>query len=86
MPLLKNNVLVPDTWINADVEDELPAAGDVIVPFARLLKDFGALSERDGKLGVQFGNTDRPEALARSSGVAPRSVESAGVRTARKAL
>jgi len=64
MPLLKNNALVSDTWIHADAEGELPNAGDVIVPFARLLKDFGALSERDGKLGVQFGNTDRPEALA----------------------
>ena len=64
MPLLKNNALVSDTWIHADAEGELPNAGDVIVPFARMLKDFGALSERDGKLGVQFGNTDRPEALA----------------------
>ena len=64
MPLLKNNVLISDTWIHADAEGELPNAGDVIVPFARLLKEFGALSERDGKIGVQFGNTDRPEALA----------------------
>jgi hypothetical protein len=37
MPLLKNNVLVADTWINTEAEGELPAAGDVIVPFARLL-------------------------------------------------
>lgn len=64
MPLLKNNALVSDTWIHADAEGELPNAGDVIVPFARLLKEFGALSARDGKIGVQFGNTDRPEALA----------------------
>jgi uncharacterized protein (DUF934 family) len=64
MPLLKNNALVSDTWIHADADGELPNAGDVIVPFARLLKEFGTLSERDGKLGVQFGNTDRPEALA----------------------
>jgi len=64
MPLLKNNALISDTWIHADAEGELPNAGDVIVPFARLLKEFGALSERDGKIGVQFGNTDRPEALA----------------------
>lgn len=63
MPLLKNNVLVADTWINTEAEGELPAAGDVIVPFARLLKDWGELSARPGKLGLRLSNTDRPEAL-----------------------
>ena len=63
MPLLKNNVLVADTWINTEAEGELPAAGDVIVPFARLLKDWGELSARPGKLGLKLSNTDRPEAL-----------------------
>ena len=64
MPLLKNNVLVADNWLHAEAEGELPNAGDVIVPFARLLKEGGALSARPGKLGVRFGNTDKPEALA----------------------
>ena len=64
MPLLKNNVLISDTWIHAGAEDELPNAGDVIVPFARLLRDWGELSARPGRLGVRFGNTDRAEALA----------------------
>ena len=63
MPLLKNNVLVPDIWLNAEVEGELPNAGDVIVPFARLLKEWGALQARKARLGVRFGNTDKPEAL-----------------------
>ena len=31
MPLLKNNVLVPDTWISVETEGELPATGDVVV-------------------------------------------------------
>ena len=64
MPLLKKNALVSDIWIHADAEGELPNAGDVIVPFARLLREWGALSQRSGRLGVQFGNADRPEALA----------------------
>ncbi|MFN4143173.1 DUF934 domain-containing protein [Aestuariivirga sp.] len=64
MPLLKNNAIVSDTWLHAEAEGDLPNAGDVIVPFARLLKEWGALSERSGALGVRFGNTDRPEALA----------------------
>lgn len=64
MPLLKNNVLISDTWIHAGAEDELPPSGDVIVPFARLLEEWGELSARPAKLGVHFANTDRPEALA----------------------
>lgn len=64
MPLLKNNTLISDTWIHAGAEGELPNAGDVIVPFARLLKEWEQLSSRDGKLGVQLGNMDRAEALS----------------------
>ena len=63
MPLLKNNVLVPDTWLHAEADGELPNTGDVIVPFARLLREWGELSARKARLGVRFGNTDRPEAL-----------------------
>ena len=63
MPLLKNNVLVADTWINAEADGDFPASGDVIVPFARLLKDWGELSARPGKLGLRLSNTDRPAAL-----------------------
>ncbi len=69
MPLLKNNALISDTWIHAEAEGELPNAGDVIVPFARLLTEWDALSERTAKLGVRFGNTDKPEQLA---GLLPR--------------
>lgn len=64
MPLLKNNVLVSDTWIHADAEGELPNAGDVIVPFARLAKEWEDLALRADKLGVRLGNTDKPEALS----------------------
>ncbi len=63
MPLLKNNVLVPDTWIHADAESQLPSAGDVTVPFARLLKEWGELSRRRSRLGLRLSNTYRPEAL-----------------------
>jgi uncharacterized protein (DUF934 family) len=64
MPLLKNNTLISDTWLHAGADDAIPNAGDVIVPFARLLKEWEALSQRAGKLGVQFGNVDRAEALS----------------------
>lgn len=64
MPLLKNNVLVPDTWVAVGAEETVPDGGNVIVSFARLLKDFEALSKRSGKLGVVFTNVDRAEVLA----------------------
>jgi uncharacterized protein (DUF934 family) len=64
MPLLKNDALIPDTWIHAGAEDQLPAAGDVIVPFARLQADFETLAKRPGKLGVSLANNDRAEALS----------------------
>lgn len=64
MPLLKNNTLVSDSWINAGAEGELPDAGDVVVPLKRLLDQWDVLSTRGGKLGVQLGNVDKPEALA----------------------
>ena len=64
MPLLKNNVLISDTWIHAGAEDQLPEAGDVIVPFSRLLREFETLSKRSGKLGVVFTTVERAEALA----------------------
>ena len=65
MPLLKNNTLISDTWIHAGADDQLPEAGDVIVPFASLLREFESLSKRSGKLGVVFSNVDRADALAR---------------------
>ena len=64
MPLLKNNTLISDTWIHAGAEDQLPEAGDVIVPFARLLKEWESLTQHNGKLGVSLGNIERAEALS----------------------
>ena len=64
MPLLKNNMLVADGWVEAGAEGELPDACFIIVPFSRLLKEWGALSARGSWLGVRLGNTDKPEALA----------------------
>ena len=64
MPLLKNNTLVPEVWTHLGPDDVLPASGDILVPFARLLKDWQRLSLHNGRLGVILGNIDRAEALA----------------------
>jgi uncharacterized protein (DUF934 family) len=64
MPLFKNNTLIAETWLHVEVEGDIGAEGDVIVPFARLLKDWEALAQRKGRLGVRLGNVDRAEALA----------------------
>ena len=64
MPLLKNNALVADSWVAVGPEDALPPQGNVIVPLQRLLSAWDELSAHDGRLGVQLGNVDKPEALA----------------------
>ena len=64
MPLLKNNVIVPDTWVQAGDDVAIAPNADVVVSFARLLKEWESLSKHRGKLGVVFGNADRAEALS----------------------
>jgi len=64
MPLLKNDTLVPEVWTHLGPDDVLPASGDILVPFARLLKQWQQLSQHNGRLGVTVGNIDRAEALA----------------------
>ena len=63
MPLLKDNDVIEDHWIRIDGDAPLPKTGDVIVSFARLLADFGKLSKRAGRLGVEFPNAERAEVL-----------------------
>ncbi|WP_395686163.1 DUF934 domain-containing protein [Aestuariivirga sp.] len=63
MPLLKNGLVIADTWLQADADGDLPQQGNVIVPLERLLKEWDRLSQRSGSLGVRLGNTDRAELL-----------------------
>lgn len=63
MPLLKDNEFIDDTWYRLDDNAAIPATGDILVSLARLLADFGKLSKRDGRLGVDFPNEQRPELL-----------------------
>jgi uncharacterized protein (DUF934 family) len=62
MPLLRNNAFVQDEWTTVSIDEALPD-GDAIVPFARLLKEYDALSKRSGKLGVVFPSIERAEVL-----------------------
>jgi uncharacterized protein (DUF934 family) len=64
MPLLKNNTLIADTWTLAETGSEIPAAGDIVVPYSRLLEEWDTLRLRPGRLGVRLGNADRAEALS----------------------
>jgi len=64
MPLLKNNTLIEDTWTHAGADGTVLPQDDVIVPFARLLKEFAQLSQRTGKLGVSLANGERAESLS----------------------
>lgn len=59
MPLLKNNDFAADGWTVIGDTDPIPEAGDVIVSFARLLREYQTLSGRGGRLGVAAGNAER---------------------------
>ncbi len=63
MPLIKDNQLVDGDWRALEDNTEIPGDGDVIVSFARLLADFGKLSQRDGRLGVRLSGEQRPQVL-----------------------
>jgi uncharacterized protein (DUF934 family) len=63
MPLLKSDGFVQDSWIHLGADDPLPASGDIVVPYARLLKEWEVLVKHDGRLGTVFPNVDRVEAL-----------------------
>lgn len=63
MPLLKNGSIIADDWITLGPDDPRPASGDIVVPYAQLLKEWESLTDQDGRLGVIFTNIDRVEAL-----------------------
>lgn len=62
MPLLKNGQFVADRWQTVGLDDPLPD-GDVVVPFARLKRDWDALAKFPGQLGALVGNAERAEEL-----------------------
>ncbi|MCB1380537.1 MAG: DUF934 domain-containing protein [Alphaproteobacteria bacterium] len=64
MPLLRNNAVVADSWFHAGLDDPLPVEDDVFVPFGRLLREFEALSKRNGRLGVVLTNVDKADSIA----------------------
>jgi uncharacterized protein (DUF934 family) len=63
MPLIRNNAFIEDDWRQLAVDEPLPESGDIVVPFARLLKDWETLTRHDGRLGVVFANAERAETL-----------------------
>jgi uncharacterized protein (DUF934 family) len=63
MPLLKNGSIIVDDWITLGLDDPKPDSGDIVVPYARLLRDWENHTDHDGRLGVIFTNIDRVEAL-----------------------
>jgi len=64
MRLLKDGDFIADHWVLADADwRTLPDTADIIVPFKVLLADWKALRARPGRLGVDFANVERAEAL-----------------------
>lgn len=63
MPLLRNGEFIEDTFLTLEDDAPLPAAGNVVVSWKRLEKEFDGLKARAGALGVLFPVDAEPEAL-----------------------
>lgn len=57
MPLVKGNTVVADEFLHPADDAELPAAGAVLVPAERFLKDPEAVLARKEKIGVIWPNS-----------------------------
>jgi uncharacterized protein (DUF934 family) len=64
MPLVKKGAIAEDAWITLADDDAAPAKGDIVVGYARLLKEAVALKARKGRLGVRVGSSEDVLALA----------------------
>ena len=57
MPLVKGNTVIADEFLHPADDADLPAAGAVLVPAERFLKDPEAVLARKEKIGVIWPNT-----------------------------
>jgi uncharacterized protein (DUF934 family) len=67
--LIKQRKIATDSWLllRDDVDGarpDVPATGDVIVPFKRWLEERDALSARPGRIGVLLDGNDDPADIA----------------------
>lgn len=58
MPLLKDNVLVEDSWVVVADGDDLPAEGGAIVTLARWEAERETLKGRNAPLGITLSGAD----------------------------
>lgn len=57
MPLVKGNTVIADEFLHPADDADLPAAGAVLVPAERFLKDPEAVLARKDKIGVVWPNS-----------------------------
>ncbi len=63
MPLMRNDAFVADPFRLIADDEAIPAAGDIIVPLARIEEAESRLASAKGKLGIHVPNTVKPESL-----------------------
>jgi uncharacterized protein (DUF934 family) len=62
MALVKNNLVVKDSWVKVDDEGDLPA-GDILVSLTRWTEDRDALLARKGQVGICLKSDENPEQI-----------------------
>ena len=64
MSLIKNNIIIRDTWIYIDDDTPLPAEGQVIVSLKRWQSERQLLIERQEPLGIRLKSAEGAEKIA----------------------
>ena len=64
MSLIKNNIIIRDTWIYIDDDTPLPAEGKVIVSLKRWQSERQLLIERQEPLGIRLKSAEGAEKIA----------------------
>ena len=63
MQIIKERQVVQDSWSLLSDTDEIPSAGDVIVPLARWNAEAAQLAKRQGKTGIVLTSDQLPEEI-----------------------
>ena len=64
MQVIKNNVIVDDSFVHVADDAALPAQGDLIVSLARYVEEREALQQRDGKVGLRLPSHESADTIA----------------------
>lgn len=64
MPLIKDRMVVEDSWCHVEEGEVIPAEGGVIVSLARWQAERDSLTGRNAPIGIRLKSDEKPDAVA----------------------